>query len=81
MAQSGIRVDRELDCRGLSCPIPVVKTKQAIAELAVGQVLRMVATDPGSIPDMQAWSNRTGHKLLEAVKDGGLFFFLIQKTK
>jgi tRNA 2-thiouridine synthesizing protein A len=76
-----IKADQTLDCRGLLCPLPVIKTKQAIDKLTVGQVLEMTATDPGSVPDMEAWSRRTGHELLEYRKDDGLFTFYIRKMK
>ncbi|MDQ7052522.1 MAG: sulfurtransferase TusA family protein [candidate division KSB1 bacterium] len=70
-----------LDCTGLLCPMPVVKTKKAMNDLEVGQVLEMIATDPGSIPDMEAWAKQTQHELLVAEElDGGKFRFLIRKT-
>ena len=72
--------NKTLDCKGLLCPMPVVKTKKAIKDMAVGEVLEMISTDPGSMPDMQAWSKQTGHELLEAKDEGGLFRFFIKKT-
>jgi TusA-related sulfurtransferase len=78
---SEIKPDRMLDCKGLLCPLPVIRTKQAIDKMQTGQVLEMVSTDPGSIPDMQAWSRRTGHELLESRKENGLFIFYIRKAK
>ena len=69
-----------LDCKGLLCPMPVVKTKKAINTMAVGEVLEMISTDPGSMPDMQAWAKQTGHELLEAKDEGGVFRFFIKKT-
>ena len=76
-----IKADKYLDCIGLNCPMPVVKTKKAIKDMEVGAVLEMVATDPGAIPDMQAWANQTQHELLSAEKfDGDKFRFLIKKT-
>lgn len=74
-------VDQVLDCKGLNCPLPVIKTKKAIETMTVGQVLQMVATDPGSKPDMVAWSKSTGHELLETREEGGLYTFFIRKTK
>lgn len=74
-------VDQLLDCKGLNCPLPIIKTKKTIEKMAVGQILQMVATDPGSKPDMTAWSKSTGHELLETRDDGGLFTFFIRKTK
>ncbi len=76
-----VKADKVLDCSGLMCPMPVVKTKKAIKELEVGQVLEMVSTDSGSIPDMQAWARQTQHELLYGEKeDDGKFKFLIKKT-
>ena len=76
-----LQVDQRLDWKGFACPLPVIKTKQAIDRMALGQVLEMISTDPGSIPDMQAWSRKTGHELLEAKKDGSLYIFYIRKAK
>ncbi|MBK7407904.1 MAG: sulfurtransferase TusA family protein [Saprospirales bacterium] len=73
-------VNKELDCKGLLCPMPVVKTKKAMNDLAVGEVLEMISTDPGSMPDMQAWAKQTGHELLEAKDEGNIFRFFIKKT-
>lgn len=73
--------DETLDCSGLACPMPILKTKKAIDALQVGQVLKMIATDPGSSSDMNAWSQKTGHELLETEQDGNKFIFYIKKTK
>jgi tRNA 2-thiouridine synthesizing protein A len=73
------KFDQELDCIGLACPMPILKTKKAIDGLQSGQVLKMVATDPGSIPDVQAWTAKTGHALLSHEKDGEKFIFFIKK--
>jgi TusA-related sulfurtransferase len=77
----GYTVDERLDCKGLNCPLPVIKTKKALEKMAVGQVLEMVATDPGSKPDMTAWSKSTGHELLETKEEPGLFSFYVRKAK
>lgn len=79
VALSGIKPDQVLDCRGLLCPLPVIKTNKAIKSLAVGQVLEMLATDPGSKPDMLAWSRQTGHELLEVEEQDGVYRFLIRR--
>ena len=71
--------DQELDCSGLSCPMPILKTKKAIDLLAAGQVLKMTATDPGSLPDIQAWTAKTGHELLSHEQDGDKFIFYIKR--
>lgn len=77
--------DQKLDCSGLLCPIPVVKTKRAIKGMAVGQVLEMIATDPGIVPDMKAWENQTRHEILlsedlTAQHGSEKYRFLIRKT-
>lgn len=76
-----ITTDQVLDCSGLACPMPIIKTRKAIDALLVGQVLMMTATDPGSTADMQAWTKKTGHELLSAEKTDGKFVFYIKKTK
>jgi tRNA 2-thiouridine synthesizing protein A len=73
--------DQVLDCSGLACPMPVLRTKKTIDSMQVGQVLKMIATDPGSKPDMDAWASKTGHELLASEQDGGKFIFYIKKTK
>ena len=78
---SGYTVDQRLDCKGLNCPLPVIKTKKAIETMVVGQVLEMVATDKGSKADMVAWSKSTGHELLDTREEPGFIFFYVRKTK
>ena len=63
------------------CPMPVVRTSQAIKKLEVGQVLKMIATDPGAPPDMEAWSRQTGHELLQSVAEDGAYVFHFRCTK
>lgn len=77
---SEVKIVKTLDCTGLLCPMPVVKTFKAIKELQVGDIMEMIATDPGSMPDMKAWANQTKHELVEAVEESGKFRFLIKKT-
>ncbi len=69
--------DREMDARGLSCPLPILRTKKALAEMASGQVLRVLATDPGSVKDFQAFARQTGNDLLSQgeLKDEGAAVF------
>lgn len=69
-----------LDCRGLQCPLPVVKTAQAMKRLEPGQVLELLATDPGVEPDMRAWSARTGHELVEIKKNGDVFHVVLRRA-
>jgi tRNA 2-thiouridine synthesizing protein A len=71
--------DKELDAKGLSCPLPVLRTKKALNELASGQVLKILATDPGSVNDMQAFSRQTGHALLSSSEEDGAFIFYLKK--
>ncbi len=70
-----------LDCIGLQCPLPVVKTAQAIKKIPAGQLLELLATDPGVEPDMNAWSRRTGNELVSISRDGDVYHVLIRRTK
>lgn len=60
-----MNVDRELDARGLNCPLPILKAKKALAEMSSGQILKVVSTDSGSVRDFQAFAKQTGNELLE----------------
>ena len=77
---SEFNVKKTLDTSGLSCPLPVVKTKKALKDLEIGDILEMISTDAGSIPDMEAWARQTGHELLESKDEGKSFRFFIKKT-
>lgn len=68
-----------VDARGLACPMPIVKTAQAIATLSSGELLEVLATDPGSTKDFVAWSRTTGHALVEQDEEGGVFRFLLRR--
>lgn len=74
-----MNVDKELDARGLNCPLPILKTKKSLADMAPGQVLKVVSTDPGSIKDMQAFANQTGNTLVSSTAEKGEYVFLMQK--
>jgi tRNA 2-thiouridine synthesizing protein A len=76
-----ITPDLVLDCSGMACPMPILKTKKAIDSLQLGQVLKMIATDPGSTADMDAWTKKTGHELVGSEQDGGKFVFYIKRAK
>jgi tRNA 2-thiouridine synthesizing protein A len=76
-----IKSDQTLDNSGLACPMPIIKTKKAIDAMQIGQVLKMIATDPGSVSDMKAWTGKTGHELMGHEEAGGSFIFYIKKTK
>ncbi|HBK81344.1 MAG TPA: sulfurtransferase TusA family protein [Nitrospinae bacterium] len=73
--------DQELDCQGLLCPVPIIRTSKTVKQMEVGQVLKMVATDPGSMPDMEAWARQTGHELLSASEEEKVYTFYIRLTK
>lgn len=73
--------DEVLDCTGMACPLPVVKTSQAIKKIETGQVLELLATDPGVEPDMKAWTGRTGNELLGISRQGDVFHVLIRRVK
>jgi len=72
--------DHVLDCSGLSCPLPVIKTSKAIKSMETGQVLKMISTDPGSQADMEAWSRQTGNELLSSLKDGEKYVYFIKRN-
>jgi tRNA 2-thiouridine synthesizing protein A len=76
-----ITPNQTLDTSGLACPMPIIKTKKAIDGMKVGEVLKMISTDPGSVSDAQAWTSKTGHELLSHEESGGKFVFYIKKTK
>ena len=73
--------DRKLDCIGLFCPMPILKTRDAMKAMAVGQVLEMTSDDPASEADMKSWTARTGHELLEIEKNGTVFRFVVRKRR
>jgi len=75
-----LKVDRMLECEGLACPLPVVKTKKAIEELKTGEVLEIKATDKGSVADLQSWAKRTGHQYIGLKEEAGLFRHYIRKA-
>jgi len=70
---------KELDARGLNCPLPILKTKKALAEMTSGQVLRVLATDPGSVRDFQAFARQTGNELLEQSESNKEFLFYMKR--
>ena len=72
--------DKELDARGLNCPLPILRAKKALNEIQSGQVLRIVATDPGSVKDFAAFANQTGNELLDSSEGDGEFVFMMKKA-
>lgn len=71
--------DKELDARGLNCPLPILRCKKSLAELQPGQILKVVATDPGSVKDFQAFCKQTGHELLSHEAKDSEFTFIMKK--
>lgn len=72
--------DQELDASGLNCPLPILRAKKALTGMTAGQVLHIIATDPGSVKDFDAFAKQTGNELLESKEDGGKFYFLLKKS-
>jgi TusA-related sulfurtransferase len=72
-------IAKELDARGLNCPLPILKAKKALAELVSGDVLKVLATDPGSVRDFQAFARQTGNELLEQNEENAVFVHLIKR--
>ena len=73
--------DLKLDCVGLFCPMPVLKTREAMRRLRPGQILEMTSDDPASEADMQSWTTRTGNELMETDRNGAIYRFLVRKTR
>ncbi len=72
-------ITARVDASGLSCPLPIVKTAQAIKDLASGQLLEVIATDPGSVKDFEAWSKATGNVLVEQEQANGCFRYVLRR--
>jgi len=73
--------DRQIDCIGLFCPMPIVKTREAIRDMSLGSLLAMLSDDPASDADMRSWSQITGHELVDISRQGGVYRFLVRKTR
>jgi len=73
-------VHQELDASGLNCPLPILRAKKSLGTLESGQVLRIIATDPGSVKDFESFASQTGNELLESVEEAGKFVFLMKKA-
>ena len=71
--------DKELDARGLNCPLPILRCKKALTDMNGGQILKIIATDPGAVKDFQAFSKQTGNELLSSAEAGGEFVFFMKK--
>ncbi|HZM71781.1 MAG TPA: sulfurtransferase TusA family protein [Candidatus Polarisedimenticolia bacterium] len=74
-----LQISTTVDARGLSCPMPIVKTAQAIKAISSGGIVEVLASDPGSVKDFVAWSRTTGHELLQQTADGGTYRFVIRR--
>jgi len=76
-----LHADKVLDCSGQLCPVPVVRVSKVIKEVQVGQVLKLIATDPGAPADMAAWSRQTGNELLDSHQEGDKYIFYVKRKR
>ena len=76
---SHLQIDREVDARGLNCPLPILRTKKALNDMTTGQVLRILATDPASVRDFQAFAKQTGNELVEQQNSGQEFIHVLRR--
>jgi tRNA 2-thiouridine synthesizing protein A len=74
-----MKFDRELDVKGLNCPLPILRTKKTLAEMASGEVLHVLATDPGSVKDFQAFAKQTGNELLANTETDKVFEYYLKR--
>jgi tRNA 2-thiouridine synthesizing protein A len=74
-----MHIDKEVDARGLNCPLPILKAKKALSDMMSGQVLRVVSTDAGSLRDFQAFAKQTGNELLDQETAGDDFFHILRR--
>ena len=79
--ETTIKEDQVLDCSGLLCPMPIVKTNKAIKEMEPGQILKVIATDAGYPPDIQAWSRQTGNELVTSIEEDGKYVVFLKKSQ
>jgi len=77
--EQALSIDREVDARGLNCPLPILRTKKALNDMKSGQVLRILATDPTALRDFQAFAKQTGNQLLQHAEQDGVFSFLLRR--
>jgi tRNA 2-thiouridine synthesizing protein A len=77
--ESTAAFDREVDARGLNCPLPILRTKKALNDMTSGQVLRVVATDPSAVRDFEAFAKQTGNQLVQQAQQDGAFVFLLRR--
>jgi len=76
-----IKINKTLDLKGLACPQPVIRVSKGIKEIAVGQILEAITTDPGSLSDFPAWARTSGNEILKTEQGDGLIKFLIKRVK
>jgi tRNA 2-thiouridine synthesizing protein A len=76
-----LKIQQTLDCKGLLCPLPIIKLSKALKGIQVGEILEMLATAPGSVPDVKAFQAQTGHEILASDQQGGVYRFLVKRTK
>ena len=74
-----LEISQHVDARGLSCPMPIVKTAQAVKTVESGNLIEVLATDPGSVKDFAAWARTTGNELIEQASDGGVYRFVLRR--
>ena len=74
-----MEIHKELDTRGLNCPLPILKTKKMLAEMVAGEVLKVVSTDPGSVRDFQAFARQTGNELIEQISGSAEFVHVLRR--
>lgn len=74
-----LQIDREVDARGLNCPLPILRTKKTLNGMTSGQIVRIVATDPASVRDFQAFARQTGNQLVQQTEQDGAFVFLLRR--
>ena len=72
--------DQELDASGLNCPLPILRAKKTLASMGSGEVLHIIATDPGSVKDFEAFAKQTGNELMESNEEGGKYHFMMKKA-
>ena len=75
-----VQPEQQLDTRGLTCPLPLLKAKQALNRMQPGELLRVLATDPGSVRDFEVFARQTGHALLQSGHEGGEYSYLLRKA-
>jgi len=80
MTDATTEFNQELDARNLNCPLPILRAKKALNNLATGEVLKIVATDPGAVKDFESFANQTGNELLSSSEEGEEFHFLMKKA-